>query len=464
MTPESEYQSQLDEYRHMANATLSERDAMGTAEKELFARLYRYVGETYAHHLKKAEENLTEKAFPAESPEILTALVEKEQFQSGLLKGFFEMAQPEKRNANIGCFKSSPDSPVLGVFFRASYERFLELTDEDGRFRTVEGKVLFQKSAVWESIPCHLRRNSAFVAAEQLLFRLFHQYGMESPVIFSPWARRFAEVIFPDTDVKIENIAELQFRDPAIQTDTVGTTLTHTLVWNVEKRPDPYDLADGQYRARELRGMEAEKYHIPGLNGSGVRWKFDGCQPEDYILLRDLNGERAVIRREPGSILMFLDSDKNPVSFDRLSIRKLENTVIERISSGIFRNFFRKTAFRRQRLRTVADMLYEINRFNENPYGVTVTLNPDRPILRENERDARRIAPYPDEYRYVLKRYGATQSHTLCLSRTLPYRLIFSPASQCPLWLAEDYARYALDYLRGAYPEILWSGVMKGAL
>ena len=464
MTPESEYQSQLEEYRHMTDAMLSDCDAVRTAEKGLFARLYRYVGETYARHLKEAEENLAKKVFPTESPEILTAIVEKEQLQSGALEGLYEMAQPQKRNATIGYLPASPDSPFLGVFFRGSYERFLERTDEDGRFRTIEGKVRLQKSATWEAVPCLLRRNSAFAAAEQFLFRLFRQYGMEDPVIFSPWARRFAEVIFPDADVHIQDIAEFQFSDPAVQADTVATTLTHTLAWNVEKHTDAYDLADGQYRAKKLDGTEAEKYRFPGLHGSGVRWKFDGCQPEDYILLRGMDEERAIIQREPGSILIFLDTDKNPVSFDRARIRKLDTAVTERLSVGAFRNFFRKTAFRRQRLRTVADMLYEINRFLENPYGVTVSLNPDRPILRETERDAQRITPYPDEYRYALKRYGVTRAHTLCLSRTLPYRLTFSVAPECPLWIAEDYARYVLDYLRGAYPEILWSGVMEGAL
>ena len=406
--------------------------------------------ENYLQARIKAEESVEQPG------SIYTALVPNEKLPD--LPHFSPIAEPGEMSDAEGDL----DSPnrckdFIGVFFKCSYKRFMEITDGQTYSKEYEAEVIEKNTS--KKIMCRLVCNTIYVTKEKYLQIAAAQYGFDVPLIFSPYARRFAEIQFSEP-VELGSVKQIVIK--GLEKDIEATTLEKMLVWNVELKqkaipelPVKIDDALLERMTNQTDLFLCNEYVIPG---SSYTFKsVYKCKSNEWLLFDGIGSSRLAIVRKLSEDKLYVMHDANVKAepIIRLLIHQPDIVELQKIGRT-FQNYYNRTVFRKKRLYSIADIRYAVSGFRNNDIGITID---DRVIVGRELRDEQEIIDYYNEhcyYHYVSYR-NLNESE---LQRSIPLRT----GTMCCLtfygnvWYTEDYARYVLAWLNEQYPELIWIG------
>ena len=444
--------------------------------KELFKNLIEYN----KNKLNKLSENIAQDISQINHPtenmgEIYTALVNnyiKEPF-------FFPVKLPEINSVNISISETSryakedpyfPD--FIGVFFKSSYEDFIRITDSyNNCLYNYKVELKLKNTGKIQTNHCRFLRNHTFIDCEQLLKNVADQYGCDHPLIYSPYARRFAEIQFLDP-VETNNIDKIIFGNdiaPYIE----ATTLEKQLVWNININQSPCDALDNEIEDNDkLSGKTSNnnyvpnEFIIPDFKPESYTYKYIyKCNSNEYILFDGTGKSKLEIarKREDKRLLIFCDSISKPSPLLKLTVIKPDCNNLEKLDQNqIFQNFYLPALLKKHRLISFADVCYIVNGFNKNKYGIVIDTDNIKFYSPANiGSEENLIADYNTLDRYYDHgipyekpcRTIKIGSKNICV--LIFYKTEFFNGN---IYFIEDYARYVLSYLNEKFPEFNWKG------
>lgn len=415
---------------------------------------------------------------------IHTALVEN-QFVSKSSPKVLGCFHPVKDFKNISNIYSAQNSrynlpkkaDFIGVFFKSSYSDFITITDQNTNTET-KIKIKFKNTDKTQETSCCFLKNNIFIESEQILKKIFEQYGFDEPFVYSPYARRFAELKI-SVPVNIESVEKIDFIDNRISSLIEATTFEKTLVWNIEFKPPCSAFSntiDGSTIQKLSIGdtnseYRSNEYIIPHSNGKDYSCKnIYKCDTNEYLLFDGVGKTKIGIGRNTEKKLLYITHDNisklEPLT--KMIIDRCSGNDLEKLDpSQVFQNYYSSTLFKKQRLYSYADICYAVNGFNGNPYNIEIDIENIKIDTQEhiNQIEENQQNVYITDYNTFDRYYESTNP------KLEPYRTIKSVSkAACILTFnrtsdfkgninfIEDYARYVLSYLNEKYPEFYWKG------
>ena len=436
------------------NSAVADADIRHILE-QLFNNLSEYQAEkmsvlenNYLNAVKQLEKS-------SEQPDnIYTALIPNDKLKD--FPNFYPVAEPGEiadAEGEIDSLRNKRD--FAGIYFRCSYDRFIEITDSHTFQREYEAEIIENGAA--RNVMCRLIRNNVYVAKEKYLQQAAIQYNFDVPLIFSPYARRFAEIVFSEP-VSISSLKHISIK--GLEKDTEATTLEKTLVWNIEMKrrgiPELPDNTDDSFIKRIQNQPDlfsCNEYVVPNI--SYTYRSVYKCRKNEWILFNGTGASRlAVIRKiSDDKLYVMYDADAKAEPFMRLSIYQPDETELQKTGLN-FQNYYKRTVFRKKRLNTIADIQYAVSGFRNSDMNITID---EKIIVGKNPENE--ISDYLDMHRYYqyisYRELNETELH-----RSIPLKI----GTACCLtfhgevWYTEDYARYVLSWLNEQYPELIWIG------
>ena len=403
-----------------------EESSLSAEKKDTLTKLFSRLNEYSRNHIELIENSVEEQMryrFNGEDEnfKVKTALVRKEKAET-------------LRRSHILDYICKPDKDSLGVFFDCSYEEFIRFCDK----RTY--KVTVRTSTQISDCSCELRPDFRYVSQEEILYRTAYQYRIKKPVIFSPYARKYASLKLKNCDLKPEYITEIII--DGIPEKITKTTCEYSLMWNVS--------VSGEEEVREFPYIQipAPKELItPYFENTLYKKTFSEISPYDYIVF-DLSGKENFFflrnRKE-----LYISSDYDIINMSYSKVTLLNGSFDE--DTECFFNFFKPNIFLNTRVRSHADILYVLNSFNNNPYHINIS----EEFKVEVPEKLETIKNYDKQN----ASYYRNNSHSINKTKNLRSSL------NCVIYFyggkfTEDYANYVLEYLNEKYPEFNWQGVL----
>lgn len=372
---------------------------------------------------------------------ITTSLVPKTELGVWEEKHFYPV-----ETSGLGFFCSDWEEPDVSdygyrqFFWKGTYE---ELQDVIEQGDTYEG-VVTDKDGDTHRIQYQLVLESSCRRRESRLYQLAALYGIQAPVIFSPWGRRQLTIRLKSPDLTAEDFFDDYSRwDFCWQHNGLQSKIIEgkELVWNVKQLPYDGDSIDGE--------------RIPDANTGSAEIRFtesDGVQWGTFLQLESSEEEPAVCevteKSENQIILRTLDK----VHMDRKGIR-IEPT--DEVPKYSFSNEYEVSEFV-QRLLSKADVERALHRYRSSGFCC------GRPSLKAPEK-GQIIRLYREE-----DMYGGNREDTLYqqerLKRLVPCYIQFFLEPQALDWKRDflpDYAVYVLADLRRRFPDFSWKGVLQ---
>ncbi|MCX4375248.1 MAG: hypothetical protein OSJ61_03665 [Lachnospiraceae bacterium] len=437
-----------------------------TNTKNTLNDLFNALSDFTVNQLKSIENKSTNTSVLGYSLEdqinIYTALVSHADYNDMKFPSFSPIASTFGK---INIYEDDSEKDVknfIGVFFCCDYEQFIEITDSGTYNRyyqiIIDGKTLL----------CQFEVDYTFVTKENTLQNISHQYGINVPMIFSPYSRRFARIKFIDNEVFIDvkKIKTIEF--PELAEYISGTTISHTLVWNIKiiaNKPipsfsDSISSIDVEELVNYSKGFNPSKYLIASQHYKYMQeYK---CRKNEYILFENPNNLRLALSRNIKSSILYVmyNSEESLHSETRVTISQPSDIELKNMST--YQNYFDKGLYLLPRLHTFADISYVINCFTNNPYSLSIG---DFTIERNNniqERYGSFISPYNQYHRY----YGRI-SREINIGQKIPLHSTASTPIYCIIPFVggnrfkDDYIRYVIEFLSHNYPEVLWQATWR---
>lgn len=433
----------------------------------LFENLTNYTIEQFRSLQKEQKYNfINQENTPRNLWKIYTALRTKTNNNDyGEFKPI--LPKPEKLNFysdyNANFLKSNRD---IGIFFNCSYDKFLKITDYNNK----DEYFVKTKNGNHEKIlSFHFERSNVFVYAENILHKIAVQYGYNYPLIYSPYSRRFAYVIFSEPETNIENITKDFFSDCEFYDAIEATTHEKTLVWNI--------WISNTDLLQEETTIISDNI---SLQNATIKSTFQ-CSENQYINFESFSKNKLEIQR-------ITENQNNQISEKKVKITVLHNNEIDLVHSlitiykfseledkkfdptQIFQNYYSPSISVKQRVYSYADISYVINGFNWNPYGIEINTDDIKIYSAEKNVNFQKfIVNNQDDF--ITEYNTSDRYYEYMISRSETYRTIkTTPKAYCVLIFdktadfngninfIEDYARYVLSYLNEKYPEFGWKG------
>ena len=379
------------------------------------------------------------------------------------LRGFFPMvdfSQVSFPDDDLDEYISSDD--YIGAYFHCSYDRFLEITDSgipcdyDANVELKNGKTIECK--------CSFRVDNSYVYQEKLLQIAASQYGFETPLVYSPYSRKFARIVFSE-EIPISQILEIHI--PFLSQDIVATTIDHDLMWNIEitnRRspelpvPEAFSSEMIHKKAEALDTFTANEYVVAG-SAPVYKSKY-ACYPTEFILFEGVGTRRLAIARDvkESCIYVMYDGQMKIEPIKRLKINSVQDIMFD-IDALVKQNLahvnsFKATTYIKKRLRSYADIIYSLSAFQQNVYNIAIA--EDFTISEVYPHGC--ISDYQNAHRYYKYQANQTRSReverSILNSRSLFCCLTFKGSNQ----FIEDFARYVLAFMNEYYPEFHWVG------
>lgn len=327
----------------------------------------------------------------------------------------------------------------IGAFFKCSYEEFLRITDNNPY---KEYEVIIDENNNTKAY-CRLEADSSFIEKEKCLYEIAEQYNIDTPVIFSPYARKFAKIVFNDESIKAENIKYIKF-EKNIDEFVIGTTLDSKLIWNLKVEEKSFH----SFEAGNTQNFIQNQYFIPNEAITQKKELYKKCKENQFIIFHGINDKKIGIGRniKEEELYVLYDDNMNIEPYAKITINDVDEKVLNK--SVYYRNCNSKFLFNLPRIRTKSDILYVVNAFNGNPYDIRIEENF---YINKNGSEGK-IEDYEFCHRYY---YYMGCSETLKLKNTSTVCLNFTGKDKN---LTEDYARYVLSFLNKKYPEFYWIG------
>ncbi|MCQ5210859.1 MAG: hypothetical protein UCI88_10745 [Megasphaera massiliensis] len=309
----------------------------------------------------------------------------------------------------------------------AAYEGIV--TDKDGDTYQFQYQLVLEPS-------CRRR--------ESRLYQLAALYGIQAPVIFSPWGRRQLTIRLKSLDLTAEAFFDDYSRwDFCWQQNGLQDKIIENqeLVWNVKQLPYDGDSIEGEW--------------IPDANTGSAETRFtesNGVQWGTFLQLASSEEEPAVSevieKSENKIILRTLDKA-------HMDIKGIRIEPTDEVPKYSFSNEY-EGGMTVQRLISKADVERALHRYQSSGFCC------GRPSLKAPEK-GQMVRLYREE-----DMYGGNREDILYqqerLKRLVPCYIQFFLDPRALDWQRDflpDYAVYVLADLRRRFPDFSWKGVLQ---
>lgn len=378
-------------------------------------KVYNHIKEKEYYNLNYSSDNYYK---------IFTALISKNRQNDAENAGLLPICGVEKNNC--------------GVFINCTRTKFFEVCGKNSY------KAIINEFGKIREVKCKLVPDDRYIWAERILFRLAEQYKIKTPVIYSPFARKYAKIVFDCEDnVIADKIDSIELNIDEISESQIYSTFDFVYMWNVHIRDD---------RRNNVNEIpKASRYISPYFNELKYIFCYENIGSNAYVVSESDDAYKTISINRNDSTINIYSLDKN--DFDKRYIE------IERISDDISNefcckyNYYSVNMYDLLRIRTFADVQYVINCFNENPYDVELSV--DEKSFGKSDIFQRESTYYNRiSYREVYK----NAERSLDLYTTIKCNIYF----ECKdIIVADDYKDYVLSFLNERYPEFIWNGVIR---
>ncbi|EXM40275.1 hypothetical protein RASY3_09260 [Ruminococcus albus SY3] len=376
------------------------------------------------------------------------------------LRGFspvVDFSQLSFPDDDLDVYNSNAD--YIGLYFKCSYDRFLEIVDSG--IANDYDAVVELKNGSRLNLKCSFRIDYSYIYQERILQTVASQYGFETPLIYSPYSRRFARIILSE-DLSVSQITAINI--PVLAKDIIATTLDYDLMWNIEvinRRSPELSMSDNfsiEKKAEMSDSFVANEYVVAGSSPS-FKSKYS-CYPNEYILFDGVGTRRLAIARDKKESFLF-------VMYDGLTriepIKRLKVNPINDINYDLEKfvkentahlNSYNSTTYRKRRLCSKADIIYSLSVFQQNEYDISI--DSDFELIEKYPSGC--ISDYQNSHRYYQsntdRNFNGETERSISNSKSLFCCLTFKGSDP----FIEDFARYVLSYMNEQYPEFHWVG------
>ena len=263
--------------------------------------------------------------------------------------------------------------------------------------------------------------NERFVKKEAELFKVCAMYGINMPVIFSPWARRAIDIRIEEGKVpKSVDGVSLRLKENGLEKVLL---IDSFLLWNftITKGLSPSSQRVAPFENRNMY----IKHFDEGINENDFLYTDEQIEAiqktADLTEIRSCNGEKNC--------------------YTKYRINSIGEVVL-----NCFCNTFLDTL--PARIRTKSDMIGVLQQFNNRNYACTF-VGTDKDESFSLFPVYRTVHSYHTDKNQIFyqKRRGLTESYVK-----------FFVGNGDKKYLC-DYANYVLHYLQSRYPEYVWLGV-----
>ena len=297
-----------------------------------------------------------------------------------------------------------------------------------------------------------------FIERERELFDMAEMYGIATPVLFSPYARRAVKIQISSEDSTVVDLlqdagivpfcfAENHLADK-IKSDTV-------LMWNIQRK----EMSPPPYHPVEEKG---HSFFAPYGDRPIYRYEFGNVNEREFICPAQEEQKHlvsAVKDTENKRIILITEKE---LSEDCISMRivggmdTFEKYHAEDWGRTLFSNMDgerREIVFPKERLRTQGDLERVLYALQMPAHGLSCAF-------------VNNVCPAPKKDQNIIRRYakqfayGVTdvrrEQQLYGRRRNLPYAYILFSGDAAFL---NDYANFVLSFLERRYPDFQWVGV-----
>ena len=353
---------------------------------------------------------------------IKTLLCREDEEADWNARGLEKIKIADSINGSVDPLAQEMEDEGRQIFLDVPYEELEDYCRRQyrGYYRTTAGeRVEFSYT---------LQVHDRFKREEDKLYHLAELYGINKPVIYSPYARRGVD-IFPQVadmqgfkEAYIRGDVDFALADNAMEGKLL---LDHILMWNV-------------IRSDNSIFLKSEKGLVPHALAYQYTSLKDDIETNDFIFV---DGYCEKIYKNANGIGIF---SKEKLSEERYY--KVTISPVEGETKLMFTNFFDADRVSTQEsLRSRADVEYVLSRFKTNVYTCSLA-----EINQKSGQAA--ILRYRREHAY----YEPKNEFFYNQGRCKPQLLVkFSGADEFKV----DFVNYVLHFLEHAYPDFTWVGV-----
>lgn len=358
-----------------------------------------------------------------ETLRIETCLAPAEEEKALSASGLYPMLLPEERASGL-------------CFWNMDYQAFCKLLQQRFHGRLGGKDVIYKFVYAPE-----------FCKAEKMIFRVAELYGLASPCIFSPWARRATRVRIQTADsLNFVTLKELRVR--VQQEDALDLCLEknhleeaflpkQTIYWNLCRSRVPETVG-----IRSVPGVAGDmyefRYKIPDADSPTFILPPKGCTIEALEHEIVVTGTEDWWRQTEGAYDVFTWHPLQPS--EMVPQLRFANTIREGWTCGY------------GQLRTEAQLANLIGRYGQPGFSVSCDERQAISELHEIPLYENRMS-YPSDRTQVLFRRRLQQEGI-----TLRFSCTEDASTGQHVFLA-DYANFVLEDLSRRFPSILWKGM-----
>lgn len=444
--------------------SIVENSDVASEQKSLLREVFQNLALHQCQKLDDLKEMVRSSVYEAEHTtesigQIAVALLPKGYNLSGFtpMVDFSQLSFPDD---DLDIYNSNAD--YIGLFFNCTYDRFLEIVDSG--ITNDYDAVVEMKNGSRINLKCSFRIDYSYVYQEKTLQKAASQYGFETPLIYSPYSRRYARIVLSE-DISISQITAINI--PVLAQDIKATTLDHDLMWNIEvtnRRSPELSMSDAfsteiiAKKAEMSDSFIANEYVVAG-SSPNYKSKYS-CFPNEFILFDGVGTRRLAIARDIKESFLFVMYDGltkiEPIK--RLKVNPIQDVIYDletfaKQNTAHF-NSYNITTYRKRRLRSKTDIIYALSAFQQNEYHISI----DNDFAITEEYPSGCISDYQNSHRYYQynteRNFNDETARSISNSRSLFCCLTFKGTDP----FIEDFARYVLSYMNEKYPEFHWVG------
>jgi len=315
---------------------------------------------------------------------------------------------------------------IGSVFLYCEYRRLLEIVDHcvgyTGSFLCADGSTV--------PFTYYLRLSDRLLQKERILKRCAQLYGICAPDVFSPMARRLAEVCV-DLKGSMDKIGKVTGVDFGLVQNQLHNVFAvgKRLMWNIRQQEQDLDVV----RMSPLGGQKHFTY------------TFEGCTDRQFVVPVAHDADCLETRRVNGRLSLVFDKEYNG-RFAKLTIQKTNPLPLQ---AECFTNRHAqndpslRAGKELERICSEADIWYACSQ-HVPQLGME---------LRELSNDPLYGYTEPVGYR---DQADGTDVETISLRSAKSVYLYFENSAGS--LFADDYLNYLCGYLNRMYPQVWWKG------
>ena len=414
----SDTKVKLNEIIDAANLDSDLKNVLRKSLSEIYEHEEKILSEIKAEVLREIETARKKKNLV-----IATALVPREKISAMNEKNFYVVKEDGKKAESFSIYFPAQSEFENSAIKAGPYFLFCPY-DEIENFcrRQYTGK------SAKGSFKYELTTHSRFIEQEKKIFRLAEIYKIDSPIIFSPYARRAVDIKILEPENFDVETCDFEFEK------NFGNKLkyNHVLMWNIESY--------GKKNAgSSVMPNETEKFH---------HYIFEGGIDKNTFILPPHTFSATIekVEKIEDKRIDFFTSEKwSEESGEIFKIFPSDIAEEFPIEEIFFNKFNDDELFNKNRLRTAGDINYILKMFSNSKFAaefVGMTEKAGEIVKYQKSRNHCYYIPKGEKF--------------IRASAKLPKCMIKFSAPEIYLI---DYANFVLNFLEMQYPEYSWAGV-----